>query len=1189
MSNLFKKVTSAVAALSIVLSIVSPIAGVNAVYESSLEAANKLASVGVIVDNSANPANYRLGDTITRREVMKVAMNLASCQNVELNDSYAGKFSDVPSSDWAWKYAETAVDNGFIAANATFAPARDITKGEGLKMVMNVTQIEKATGGANFWADYVSAGVDADIVESFTDYDTQATRGWIFKVAANALEEGSCGADDTTDDNLLDDLLDGLDDTTDDTTTDDTTDDTTVSGDATLTIALSADTPEAATVPGNVSGLPVAAYDLTAGSEDVTVTSLTVKRKGLSDDKTLTGIAAFTADGRISKSKDDTQNNDTEALLTLTNGLVIKAGETVTVWLVADVESIDGKDDTANTSDDVRHDEFALEIVEVVASADVEADGSLVANTMKVGAVDAAELTIDTSTSVSDVTLGDEGADIFKFEIQGSSDTDIVLKSITFKSNNSDSEDNLMNFQLWFDGDEVAATAKMNDKYLTFNLGEGVTIAEDQTEKFTVTADIVAGADDDIEFYIDKTLDVSAIDTKYGYGAAVNIDNVDSSAELFDSITIEAGELTLVDIDADSDEIKEDKDDVVLGKIKVTNVAGQNLELQEFGVRITLTPGTSFEDLDNDNVDDGASEAAGLKEYLENVEFYNEDTGASYELTDPIGTGDTDHVYSDDDLNVELPQGSVTFLIRADVRDNIANFDTAAFDLTLDVGAMGANGGFYVVETEDDTEVTDITPSSLTWNQIDGSEAGAVVSVTPLADITAVRGSEKVVALQFEVEADEASDLVMDEASVYISNQSGGGDADNQNIAQISLYKGSVSDANMLDQVSGTKLASGEVTFDGFNVTIPAGDTKTFVVTVNIVDGTDATADSDYNAELIAVSLEDADNDDVDASGLPAVSARDITVTDVGEIVRTEDANNDDNEDEKTILGGTSAKVFSVDVSAINEDVDVETVVFTVDTDLTTAVTTASLYLGDTLIATNANSDISLTTITFDDLTTLIIPQENKELKLSLNTATIGYQKIGETILAATVTAVQLTDATGADSGKDVTVGVSSLAVTGTEFSIVPATLTPSVAQSLSSSNAQAKLTVTKNAGSNTVDASNTAPNVTINTLTFSMPGGNVAVTDYSLYADGNSGDAVVGAAAGANIEFDLTTMADVNNRTVSSSKTFVIAPTIASGDTASLTLLEDGIDYDVVGVAASAGITTTLTSELNLGTRSVD
>ena len=92
---------------------------------------------------------------------------------------------------------------------------------------------------------------------------------------------------------------------------------TVVSKSSDLVVSLAPDSPKAATIPGNISGLPVAKYLLTAGSEDVTITSLTVKRRGLSDDKTLRSLAVFTKEGRASKSKNDSQANNTEAQLNL--------------------------------------------------------------------------------------------------------------------------------------------------------------------------------------------------------------------------------------------------------------------------------------------------------------------------------------------------------------------------------------------------------------------------------------------------------------------------------------------------------------------------------------------------------------------------------------------------------------------------------------------------------------------------------------------------------------------------------------------------------------------------------------------------------------------------------------------------------------------------------------------------------
>ena len=303
---------------------------------------------------------------------------------------------------------------------------------------------------------------------------------------------------------------------------------------------------------------PVAAFDFTAGSEDVTVTQVTLKRSGLSDKNTIESLAIFTEEGRASNEKNDNQENDTEAQLNLTDGgVVVKAGETVTLTVVADL----------GAATDAANDEFAIELVDVAASTSVEL-GELKANTMRIGSVDAPTITITKGSGVSNPTLGEEAADIFEFEIDGSNDEDVVLKSITFEGS-SDAEDNLANFELVYKNDVIASTAFMHDDYLTFEIEGGLVIEEDKNEDFLVRADIVEGASDEIQFRIDKALDVTAESTKFGFGASVVISTIDSfddstSEDVNDlpRITIEAGELTITEIEPDFDEIREDKDNV---------------------------------------------------------------------------------------------------------------------------------------------------------------------------------------------------------------------------------------------------------------------------------------------------------------------------------------------------------------------------------------------------------------------------------------------------------------------------------------------------------------------------------------------------------------------------------------------------------------------------------------------------
>lgn len=1129
MSNLFKKVTSATMALLIVLSIVRPFAGVMAAY-TTLEAANKLASLWVIVDNSTNPANYRLGDSITRGEMAKVTMKLSE---TEVADMCEGKYSDLAAADWACKYAEAGLANGYFAANATFRPMDVVTKVEALKMVMKARGIEKSSN-SDWMAAYVEAGVEAGVLEAaFTDYNTVAQRGWIFQLAVNAIE----GMADEGDD-LLGDLLGDLDD--EETETGTTTDTDTVVTGGTLLVSLSPETPAGATVPLGINGLPVVKFDLTAGDTDVTVTSITLKRKGLWDDNTLDNLAAFTTEGRASKGKDDSQWNDTEATLTLTNGLVVKAGETKTVSIVADI--------TGDASD-----EFAIELKELVASASVETEGSLLWNTFRLGSVQAPELVIDTDTNVADVTLGAERTDIFKFKVQNDNTEDMLLKSITFRASDSSVEDNLVNFVLENNGEEVATVASMNGKYLTFTFEEGYTIVENKTEKFVVKADVIAWAGDEIEFYIDKELDVTAEGTKYGYWAAVDIAAVNNdgtpAGDVFDTIEIDAGELTLVDIDAPSDKIREDKDDVVLWTIKVTNVSWGSLELQEFWV---LLQPSGITDLDT---------------VFENYELYNEDTGASYELTLPSTYGTGNAVISDDDLNITLPQGTITFAIRADTKANITAFDTFTVALDMATWDLGASGWFYVVETDDDTEVDTITPSSLSWKDVDGTEASATVALVPLADTDAVRGSDDVVALQFNVEADESSAIKMDEATVKFTYADGATVATQSEIASVGLYKGSVSEANLLDRVSWSKLGSWDATFDGFSVEIGANATQWFVVTVTFVDWVDPVGDV-FEAQLTWLSLEDDDSDDVTAATLPVPSNtvitgntwnREITVTNAWDIVTLETkSSRADNEYTKSILAGSSKIVVSYDVRADNEWVDVETVTFDYSSgwlDLGAAWATATLYLNGTAIATNENADIDSDSITFEDLN-LTIPETTAELKLMINTENVWQSlvwMVGEWLV---ITWVTLDDMEGESSGIAITAESDTSSAAAKTFDVVPATVVASVNSTFGTDDGISEFTLTYNDWENTTSAWDTFE-VEFDTLTVEVSS---FTATWTLTLFNGNGDQVGTVAIGGNWNVTMTLIA--GETITDNSEKYRLESTAE----ASFRIVKNGVDYIVDG-----------------------
>lgn len=168
---------------SIILACIIPQAIAYTDYD--LSAANFLAKEWIIKDWNNTPEKFELDNNITRREMLKVMMNLSW---LEVEDKCDWSFKDLISSDWWCKYAEKALKWSFIASNEIFRPDDSITKIESLKLIMQAKYLAKTQ--AEDWRKwYVEAAFNAWIInETFEDYNTLATRAWIFNIWANTYD-----------------------------------------------------------------------------------------------------------------------------------------------------------------------------------------------------------------------------------------------------------------------------------------------------------------------------------------------------------------------------------------------------------------------------------------------------------------------------------------------------------------------------------------------------------------------------------------------------------------------------------------------------------------------------------------------------------------------------------------------------------------------------------------------------------------------------------------------------------------------------------------------------------------------------------------------------------------------------------------------------------------------------------------
>lgn len=1018
MSNtLFRKVIAAVSATAIAMSIVAPV-NVSAYTAEELSSAQALAEAGVIkAQDSAT--GYNLGAKISRREFAKVTMKLSG---KETPDTCTGMFSDLDSSDFGCKYAEAMVNNGFAAANATYRPDADVSKFETLKLVLKSQGLDKAEGyGDNFQAAYVQAALDNGIIsESFTDYNTASTRGFVFSASADAIAEEE---DEVELCEILGTCTDESNEQTSEETTEEETNESPVvdnsvnSEEDVLVVELSASTPNGKTVAGASANTVVAVYELTAGNSDVEVSNLVLERLGLGDKDTVTNVVLTDAQNgdRLSNNKSFNSSDD-EANISLNSGYVVKAGETRMI----NVEV------TVGAATDARGDRFVVSLMELSASSDVELEGSMESEEFEIASLDASSVTISADSSVTDPQLGDVDVEIFRFAAEMDSE-DGTFEKITFEFDNSRSEDAFRNFTLLDDDKNVIAeTATMSDEYLTFVIDGGFELKEDRKERFTVTADVIGEAGQTFVIAIDQTNDVTVIEDRFDSTAAVTLASNITDADGIDSITVEAGEITIVEMNVENDKIREDKDNIELAMFKLNSLAGKNLEIEEFGVKIAITAGNT-----------GATKVGDL---LENIELYDVTNSRTYDLSVSGVDNTLTEVFEDDNISIALKGEPITYVVRADTLDNIANFDSADITASFTTGnKVDGNGGLYIIETEDDEAVTDITPGSITFKQIDGSESGATLSNLSLSNSNAVVGSKDVEMIKFQIEADESSSI--DVEQLVFSKNAGTAAFDRNTVAQLSLYKNSVSEANLLDTVSGSEVSS-DATFNDFKVEIPANEEVEFILTADLVKDTSISGNLTLQLDTSKSIVRDVDADDVTLNpSADLVSNRTLTITGLGTLAAIVDTTDVKSKDDKVILAGTSMTdyVASYELTATNEAILVEeltlnsTVAGGDATEFTDTVEEVLLIANDGVTVIDSES-VSSTTVEFQSFSNggFVVEEGSENVYVKLRTAKIGKNNSGKATTQGITLDLDITEAQGNGSDEDLALSQGFITLGGT-------------------------------------------------------------------------------------------------------------------------------------------------------------
>lgn len=524
--NLFKKTTAAIALVTLVSGIFST--GVSAYSTSEVEAANALAQAGIVVNHSDNSAAYNLDQNVLRQEIAAVARGIAGLDKKTTCDGVYSDVSATTPNTWACYSVEALADAGLIAKNAEFRPEANISKAEAVGMVVKAAFGDEyafdATLGTSWQEQVVAFAVANGVVSSFTNYDTAATRGFVFEAGSNAMASGE---DDLG--NILDELLGGLtgDETTTDTSTGTTTDTTVKAGD--VEISLNPSSAANGTQIPSTGTIKFAAVDFSAGSADVSVDTVELKSLGLAAVPTGTKIW-FEKNGKRLSGK-ASFSSERVAVTSFAPALVVKAGATETLDLYVELTTVAGNDF-----------QFSGKIT---ASSANNNNGTFVTSTLRTATYTVAPSDFDAmAIGATSVNQTADALEIGRFKITNqdvSNETrDLDFQTITLRQLGNGDLLDLSNIVLERNGMVVSTETIVNGKDVTFVVND--TVKDGTSGTYYVKANVVTvqnNTGDTYQLSLRNTSDLSLVEVLNGFRSTVT--NLGTSFAIY---TVQGADVT---------------------------------------------------------------------------------------------------------------------------------------------------------------------------------------------------------------------------------------------------------------------------------------------------------------------------------------------------------------------------------------------------------------------------------------------------------------------------------------------------------------------------------------------------------------------------------------------------------------------------------------------------------------------
>ncbi len=926
-------------------------------YTDVIYTASKNGVVAGDTKDGVPTGTYRPGDAVNRAEAAKIVVN--AFQFAE--DTTGGPhFPDVATDAWYYAFVETAFNNGLVAGypDGDFRPGNNINRAEIAKVISlsmgggmtDVFKLDSATAATDVKVELIfSMNVDeesAEMVDNYMIEDSSGSELVVTDAEVVSADTVHLSTDPQEEGKVYYVTVDGI--TSEDGEALGVKDSVSFLGYGTdvsggdLEVKLSENTPQAGSVPSGATGVVFTCWDFMAGSDDVTLKSLHVKRVGPGDENDFTDVYLYAGTERLTTGR--SINTETQTAEFNNINFDVDAGDNEQLCVVADL---------AGNNGGVHAFELTSEDSVMSNSSDMTGSFPMRGEDQLITSAEVGSITIEKNGSLDELTVGENEARIAQFDLEANGVEDQELRRIALYVRGSVTISDLGNFKLFAEGEDspIAETDEIgSNDLLTFDLDDAYDIPRGGNRIFYVEADLNPGRDsDDIKVYLDETTDLLVVGKTFGYGVAVDstaydgqdLDSTPGTADdEFSYTTIKGSDFNISFEGPDSQDIAVNQNAAHCLDLTITNSSDTNVDIRDWQVTIDILGGTAGDDAGDlyDASNDPNFTLVKLAEINESGSVGRSLLGSS-ELPAYLTANDEGvDVTLQGDTSINAGE-SIDAAIIFDVANNAAlegaKIRCSLKDLTAIADAVRDENG-------DALGADSITPSS----DIQGNVHTLVASSLTIAAAsspsaqTYTKGTDKAELLGIQIGAGSALDQTI--KSISLQGQASVGTLKDIITTEVALYDGDTK-VSSTENISST----GIVTFNNLDVKVVKNDNVTLTLRGDVSNSSPNTVVEFWATsanDIIAIDQNGETTTGIDISAIDsAADAPDMTIAASGTgTVANSNVNQVHVASAEKTFKAAEFSFSAQDGTSFIEDIDLAVL-----NDSAAAVKTVSLYTGD--------------------------------------------------------------------------------------------------------------------------------------------------------------------------------------------------------------------------------------------------